>query len=100
MRAVLELEGRDAAVGILGQELGRARLALQDVALDQRVADAELRQQQANLVAVARPVEIVKRHHRCYSAAIARAVRAFAVSQEWMRSAASRPSRTAHTTSE
>jgi hypothetical protein len=40
-------------LGFLAEELRRARLALQDVALDQRVGQAELRQRQAHLVAVA-----------------------------------------------
>src|SRR5712671_7418053 len=64
MRAVLELQGGNTTVGVLGQELGRARLALQDVALDKLVTQAELRQQQADLVAVARSHEVVKRQHR------------------------------------
>src|SRR5476649_147541 len=98
-RAILELQRGNAAVGVLLEELGRARLALHDVALDPLVGQAELRQQQAHLVAVARAREIVKRHHRNHSAATATAA-ALVARYVWMRSAASRPSRTAHTTSE
>src|SRR6187402_870434 len=50
--AVLELQRGNAAVGVLRQELRRARLALQDVAFDQRVRQAEMRQRQPHLVAV------------------------------------------------
>src|SRR5258708_20708795 len=64
MRTVLEPECRDAAVGVAREEFRRARLALENVALDQLMAKTELGQQQTDLVAVARACEVVERQHR------------------------------------
>ena len=57
--AVLEPDAGDAPVRVLRQELGGARLALRahDLDLHQLVGDAELGQEQAHLVAVARRPE-------------------------------------------
>jgi len=60
--AVVELEDGDASVRIDGEELRRARLALRNVLLDQGEAVAELREQEADLVAVARRQVVVELH--------------------------------------
>src|SRR5262245_5702413 len=62
--AVLELEGRDAAVRVLRQELGGARRALHEVELDPLERDPELAEQQPDLVAVAGLQEIVEPQHQ------------------------------------
>src|SRR5206468_6408046 len=62
--AVVELEDRDAPVRVQGEELRRAGLALRDVLLDQREAVAELREEEADLVAVARRQVVVELHRR------------------------------------
>src|SRR5262249_8761574 len=61
--AILELENRDAAIGVPRQELAGARLALLDVDLDIFVGDVELGKGEARLVAIARIVEIVETQH-------------------------------------
>src|SRR5215831_10504303 len=60
--AVVELEHRDAAVRVDREELRRARLAREDLLLDQREANAELGEQQSHLVAVPRGQEVVEPH--------------------------------------
>jgi hypothetical protein len=61
------------------QEVRGARLALQHVALDQPVGQAEMGQRQPHLVAVPRVHEVVQRHHRRHSAATASAASALPV---------------------
>ena len=65
VRAVVELERRDAAVRVALQELRLARCAGVDVDLGPAVVEAELREQQPGLVAVAR-IEIVEELHGGY----------------------------------
>src|SRR5947199_8570068 len=60
--AVVELEDRNAPVRVDGKELRRARRALRDVLLDQREAVAELREEEADLVAVAGGQVVVELH--------------------------------------
>src|SRR5205809_1292125 len=60
--AVVELEDRDAPVRIQGEEIGRARLALRYVLLDQGEAVAELREEEADLVAVTGRQVVVELH--------------------------------------
>src|SRR5262245_26036370 len=60
--AVVELQGRDAAVWVLLQEFRRARLTLVDVDLGPLVLLPELRQQQPDLVAVA-GIQVVEEVH-------------------------------------
>ncbi len=64
MRAVVELERRNAAVQVALQELRRARRAGIDVEIGPVVAEAELREQQADLVAVA-GIQVVEEVHGC-----------------------------------
>ena len=58
-----ELEQRDAAVRVLGEEGGRARLAPVDVQLDALEGDVEKAQEEADLVAVPRGEIVVKAKH-------------------------------------
>src|SRR5690606_36095434 len=51
--AVLQLQYRNLAVGVLLKEFRRARLALEDVHLDPLIGDLAQHQDQLNLVAVA-----------------------------------------------
>src|SRR6185295_12744224 len=61
--ARLGLEHRDTAVRILVEELRGASLTVQDVLLDQSEGDAELGEEQADLVAVARREIVVETEH-------------------------------------
>ena len=59
-----DFEQRHLTVRILGQELGRAALAREDVDLDQAIVNAELSQCQPHLVAVAGSLHRIERMHR------------------------------------
>src|SRR5262245_8278404 len=63
VRAVVELERRDPAVGIALQELGLPGFALVEVEVRPSIRDSELREQQPHLVAVA-GIEVVEEMHR------------------------------------
>ena len=62
MEAVVELEQRNAPVGVSRQELRSARLTLQDVEMDALEIAAELREQQPHLVRVPRFPVVVEPH--------------------------------------
>jgi hypothetical protein len=57
-------EQRYLAVRILGEELRRAAVALEDIDFDQSVGDAELGEREAHLVAIARSLHRIERIHR------------------------------------
>src|SRR5271166_3148239 len=59
-------EQRNLAVGVLGQKLGRAALALEDVDLDQPIGHAQLGERQSHLVAVAGSLHRVERIHQLF----------------------------------
>ncbi len=61
--AGLDLQQRDLAVRILGQEIRRVGLALQDIHFDKRMRNPELRQRQPHLVAIAGALHRVERVH-------------------------------------
>ena len=62
--AALELQHRDASVGVPREELRRPRLSLQDVDLDALVGVVEVGEEQARLVSVAGQVVVVETKHR------------------------------------
>ena len=58
-----DLEHRHAPARIHREEIRRARLALQDVDVDDVVGDAELREREPHLVAIPRPLHRIERVH-------------------------------------